>query len=104
VNLNISSSVPEKELRILTELKLKELGCNVFNLIIGTSKLYSKGSGHFNYISKSTKKSFEHFIFFGDDFHDYEAAKESDIDFIMIDREERFIDHTFCSVSSFNTI
>ncbi len=91
----ISSSVPQDELSYLVKNKLPENILNNLSGIYGSKEGFSKGKEHFQKIITDENVFKSDIIFFGDDLMDLSLAKDANIDFILINRDNKKTEHKF---------
>jgi len=91
----ISSSMPQEELIFFTSRKLSEDLRQNIKGILGTENNFSKGNRHFEFIENNTGYKRDKFLFIGDDLYDYKLSRNSEVDFILINRKLKK-----CSISN----
>jgi phosphoglycolate phosphatase-like HAD superfamily hydrolase len=82
----ISSSVPQIELEFFFNNKLSFSIRNDIKYILGSSKKFSKGRDHINFLKNKFHCNYNEMIMIGDDLADIQLADKANIDSIYINR------------------
>jgi len=96
IELFISSSAPEEELRPLVRNILKPEIYQGIRGILGSDGGFSKGGPHLQFILTETKKTRQEVLVIGDDIADHELSQAAMFDNILIRRSGALLDGVCC--------
>jgi phosphoglycolate phosphatase-like HAD superfamily hydrolase len=90
----ISSSTPQEELDFLVKTKLNSFQLAHLSRILGSSDGFAKGAEHLSSITKELKCEVASILVIGDDLADSYLSQKAGVDCLVVDRENRFVNHT----------